>query len=329
MKKYLTLILLALVAEQASSQTLQTVTDNGNITSRSVTIGTGYTDAKLNVNAIGIDGNNSNDVTVLINNHRYNSTNSSGDNRIVLGWGNHWAAAIGAYKETANTTGLKFFTEYGYNLPYERMRISATGNVGIGTTTPAEKLSVNGNIGVIDGGSFEILSSNTAVWANSKILTRGYSTQDYSELMVPGHVANTASLRLLANGNVGIGTPSPTEKLSVNGKIRAQEIKVETANWPDFVFAKEYKLPSLQQTEKHILANGHLPGIPSAAEVAKDGVELGEMNKKLLQKVEELTLHLIRQEKLLEQQLAKSTAQEVKLNKQQNEINNLKKGRKI
>ncbi|MES2457427.1 MAG: hypothetical protein V4594_17860 [Bacteroidota bacterium] len=99
------------------------------------------------------------------------------------------------------------------------------------------------------------------------------------------------------SGNVGIGTTTASEKLSVKGKIRAQEIKVETSGWADFVFAKDYQLPSLQQTEKHILVNGHLPGIPSAAEVAKDGIELGEMNKKLLQKIEELTLYLIEMKK--------------------------------
>jgi len=107
-------------------------------------------------------------------------------------------------------------------------------------------------------------------------------------------------MRIANNGNVGIGTLYPDEKLSVKGKIRAQEVKVETANWPDFVFAKDYKLPSLQETEKHILAKGHLPGIPSAAEVAKDGIELGEMNKKLLQKIEELTLYLIEKNKKIE-----------------------------
>jgi hypothetical protein len=96
---------------------------------------------------------------------------------------------------------------------------------------------------------------------------------------------------------VGIGTLSPKEKLSINGKIRAHEIKVETTNWPDYVFAKDYKLPSLQETEQHIKEQGHLAGIPSAEEVKANGVDLGEMNAKLLQKIEELTLHLIESEK--------------------------------
>lgn len=94
-------------------------------------------------------------------------------------------------------------------------------------------------------------------------------------------------------GNIGLGTLTPKEKLSVNGKIRAQEIKVETANWPDYVFAKDYKLESLEETERHIKEKGHLPEIPSAEEVKTNGVDLGEMNAKLLKKIEELTLYLI------------------------------------
>ena len=83
------------------------------------------------------------------------------------------------------------------------------------------------------------------------------------------------------------------EKLSVNGKIRAHEIKVETGNWPDYVFAKDYQLPGLKETELHIKANGHLPGIPSAEEVKNNGIDLGDINARLLQKIEELTLHVI------------------------------------
>ncbi|TKC56598.1 hypothetical protein FBD94_23075 [Pedobacter hiemivivus] len=101
-------------------------------------------------------------------------------------------------------------------------------------------------------------------------------------------------------GDVGIGTTTPKEKLSVNGKIRAREVKVENTNWPDYVFTQSYRLPPLQETEKHIKEKGHLPGIPSAAEVKANGIDLGEMNAKLLQKIEELTLHLIEQNKIIE-----------------------------
>jgi hypothetical protein len=107
----------------------------------------------------------------------------------------------------------------------------------------------------------------------------------------------TMSMIIKNDGNIGIGTITPREKLSVNGKIRAHEIKVETANWPDYVFTKDYQLPSLAETEKHIQEKGHLPGIPSAVEVKANGIDLGDMNAKLLQKIEELTLHLIEQQK--------------------------------
>ena len=98
-------------------------------------------------------------------------------------------------------------------------------------------------------------------------------------------------------GNVGIGITDPgTWKLAVNGKILATEIKVETG-WADYVFEKDYLLPSLEEVEKHILEKGHLINIPSAAEVEANGIELGEMNRLLLEKIEELTLYIINQEK--------------------------------
>jgi hypothetical protein len=106
---------------------------------------------------------------------------------------------------------------------------------------------------------------------------------------------------LFSTGNMGIGTTDTKGyKLAVNGKIRTQEIKVDATDWPDYVFAKDYKLPSLEDTERHIKEKGHLPAIPSAEEVKANGVDLGEMNAKLLQKIEELTLHLIEVKKEIE-----------------------------
>lgn len=207
----------------------------------------------------------------------------------------------------------------------------STGNAGIGTTTPRSAFDVaryipNGALGtvfgrlsegdatgigtflgvrgfgtgIVDGKSFSIIHSFHGVINSSINFLRGGS-------VVGGSITFSTNedierVRINHEGNVGIGTSTPREKLSVNGKIRAQEIKVETANWPDYVFAKDYQLPSLQETEKHIQQKGHLPGIPSAEEVKVNGVDLGAMNAKLLQKIEELTLYLIELEKKNEKQ---------------------------
>ena len=118
-----------------------------------------------------------------------------------------------------------------------------------------------------------------------------------NELDVNGTIS---SYNLLTSGSIGIGTIN-TEgyKLAVNGIIRAKEIKVES-DWADFVFKKDYKLPTLKEVETHINENGTLPGIPSEAEVKANGVNLAETNALLLQKIEELTLYIIQQEKRME-----------------------------
>ena len=86
----------------------------------------------------------------------------------------------------------------------------------------------------------------------------------------------------------------------MNGTVRAKEVVVETSGWSDYVFESGYRLASLTEVEKHIETEGHLPGVPSAKEVAEQGISVGEMQAKLLAKIEELTLHVIRQEKEIE-----------------------------
>jgi len=107
------------------------------------------------------------------------------------------------------------------------------------------------------------------------------------------NAAGVHAIKVTANGNVGIGTTTPKEKLSVNGPIRAHEIKVETANWPDYVFDKDYHRMPLDELRSFIDKYGRLPNTPDAKEATSEGIGLGEMNRKLLEKVEELTLYLL------------------------------------
>ena len=110
------------------------------------------------------------------------------------------------------------------------------------------------------------------------------------------------------SGNVGINTTQPTHPLTVNGAIRAKEVIVDNDNWADYVFSDDYKLQSLDDVEQHIKETKHLPGIPSAQEVGKQGVSVGDMQVLLLSKIEELTLHQIELNKRLNEQSEKINA---------------------
>jgi hypothetical protein len=129
-------------------------------------------------------------------------------------------------------------------------------------------------------------------------------------------------------GNVGINTTDTKGyKFAVNGSVVANSITVKTYPWADFVFKKDYRLPSLTDVKAYIDQNHHLPEIPSEQEVAKNGINLGEMNKLLLKKVEELTLYLIEKDKnekentarlkLMAQEIANLKKQVTPLNKKQ------------
>lgn len=121
--------------------------------------------------------------------------------------------------------------------------------------------------------------------------------------------------KVSVNGNE---LPSGYE-LAVNGKTVTKELKVTLSDWPDYVFEKNYKLLKLKEVEQYILEKKHLPEIPSRKEVLDNGIFVGNMNAKLLQKIEELTLYTIEQEKKIVKQ--SKEIEELKfLSKRVNEI---------
>ena len=158
-----------------------------------------------------------------------------------------------------------------------------SGALGIGTDSPEQMLHIKSSYPKI-----VMESSNAKWWMYARPQDNSFRISDLKASMC----------RLIINnsGYVGIGTTSPDNMLDVNGTIRAKEIKVETG-WSDFVFADNYKLMPLDKLEKHIRANKSLPGIPTEKEVLDNGVSLGEMQAKLLEKVEELSLYVINQNK--------------------------------
>jgi len=193
------------------------------------------------------------------------------------------------------------------NSPYDdpaagntRMRITEDGNVGIGSAVPDSSLhidgqavesgSTNGGVLRLENGSYELVMDGNQLECESNFYINNRT--DNNIYMATG------------GGNVAIGTTDTFDngqyyKLSVSGSIRADEIVVYSG-WADFVFEDDYELMTLDRVEDYIDSNGHLPGVPSAEEIQKNGSSIGANQTILLQKIEELTLHIIAQQKQMD-----------------------------
>ncbi|MGL4630889.1 MAG: hypothetical protein ACRCVT_06750, partial [Leadbetterella sp.] len=204
---------------------------------------------------------------------------------------NFWVGGSSDELATTATAAISIaqngYVGMGTTAPEAKLDIKGTGYVmaRIASTNDQANLSLKGTFGQIENNTGDFFITNSG--ANGSMIFRTTTTE---------------RMRINSIGQVIIGIPvnlpSSDYKLAVAGNIIAEKIKVKNkSSWPDFVFEKSYKLQPLEEVEQYIQANKHLPEIPSAAEVAKEGQDVGEMNRLLLKKVEELTLYLIELEK--------------------------------
>lgn len=205
------------------------------------------------------------------------------------------------------SSGYNFMSEDG-NSNY--LHINSNGNIGINTASPTTKLEVNGNVFInSDNASNDMLKIATDNSQNNPTVKIGVDPVTFGGTLTlaywtgeppGGYTTDAITLDAAGvsyiNSDLGLAVGKTTittgYKIDVAGKIRANEIVVNTTE-PDFVFEDNYKLKSLNEVDHFIKENKHLPDMPTAKEVEEKGISLGEMQSKLLQKVEELTLYLI------------------------------------
>jgi len=218
---------------------------------------------------------------------------------------------IGIGFENEDNFGFLSCYNYGSIGDFQMFSIYAS-KVGIGTDIetkhPIQELDLWGRLnirnGVIQNGTTAInnttdlglYSQTNDTWM--RFVTNQGDIRFYTNGNINPIGDGVGSVIFHHNGNVGIGitteTPDPNYKLSVNGQIKSKGIRVQS-NWYDFVFKPDYRLMNLGELNSYIKENGHLPDIPTEGEVRENGIELGEIASKLLQKVEELTLYVIQQ----------------------------------
>ncbi|UOY05176.1 hypothetical protein L0P88_14620 [Muricauda sp. SCSIO 64092] len=239
--------------------------------------------------------------------------------------------------ETRNSQDILFNSNNGNS---RLMTIKGDGSgVGIGTSSPTSKLHISGNGAVIklqntskedtDDSFYGWLGgydkSGDEVWwlgegSNNRKYLGFFTNRNGYDLRI---FAKGQGLIVKNNGDVGIGTETPDAKLAVNGNIHTKEVKVDMVGWPDYVFDKDYELPSLKEVENYIKEKGHLQDIPSAQEVVEDGIMLGEMNAKLLQKIEELMLYTIAQQKEIQNLVKEMNSVKARNQELQNQLNQI------
>lgn len=214
------------------------------------------------------------------------------------------ATNTGGFKIRDNASALDIIA-IDANSQANAININAGGEIGLGGASGGGRLYLYTS----DGGYYPFVNFDPPSGGNAGLCFReaaafsAWVWRDGSSdlLRINNSSSSTRNdITILADGRVGIGTSAPATgyALSVNGKAVCTEVLVESvANWPDYVFHENYNLIPLAELEKSILEHHHLPGIPSAAAIEDNGVLLGDMQKKLLEKVEELTLYIIKQDK--------------------------------
>lgn len=240
----------------------------------------------------------------------YTLFKAEGANYGYVGYGINASDAMSVFNY--KNAGLNFGTNSA-----TRMSIDNTGGVAIGTSTSNGSLLVKGNASLfsLEGTDHSYMQFFPQTYAGGRKAYLGFPNAN-STIMVLANEFTNGSILLRNNnkdaisinsaGQVGINTTTvPTDyKLAVAGNIIAEKVKVkkQASGWPDYVFNEGYKLPNLKEVEQFTKENKHLPEIPSAKEIEKEGQDIGDMNRLLLKKVEELTLYVIELKKDNERQ---------------------------